>query len=140
MFENSKASEKVAIILTDGNDTASRMPPRRAADIAKSRSIVLHTIGIGDRAATGEERLDAPTLQAVAEATGGSYFFGGDQAQLEAVYRTLDAITPSNARTLSWQPKRELFMVPLGAGLLILLAFHFVGAIRRRPSRLPEAG
>jgi Ca-activated chloride channel homolog len=34
MFENSRAPEKVLVVLTDGNDTASRMPPDRAADIA----------------------------------------------------------------------------------------------------------
>jgi len=35
MFENSHAPEKVLVVLTDGNDTASRTPPDRAADIAK---------------------------------------------------------------------------------------------------------
>lgn len=136
MFEASEAPEKVLVVLTDGNDTASRMPPARAADIAARSGIRIHTVGIGDPQATGEERLDADTLRSVAEKTGGRYFFGGDQEQLADIYRTLDAITPANHTTLSWRPKRELFQCPLGAALLLLIAYHGAAAalsLRRSP-------
>ena len=48
MFDQSKAPQKVLVVLTDGNDTASKMPPSRAADIAKDRKVTVHTVGIGD--------------------------------------------------------------------------------------------
>jgi Ca-activated chloride channel family protein len=129
MFDGSKAPKKVLIVLTDGNDTASKMPPGRAADIAKERKVTVHTVGIGDVAASGEEKLDLATLRAVAAATGGQFFFGADQAQLAQIYATLDRITPENHKTLSWRPKRELFMWPLGAAVSLVIGYQFLMAL-----------
>ena len=48
LFEESPAKQKVVVLLTDGNDTGSRVPPTKAAEIAKSDGITIHTVGIGD--------------------------------------------------------------------------------------------
>lgn len=124
MFEKSEAPEKVMVALTDGNDTASRMPPERAADIAKTNGIRIHTVGIGDPEATGEDKLDTGALEKIAAATGGRYFFGGNQSELTEIYRTLDRITPANHETLTYRPKRELFHYPLGLGAAALVAYQ----------------
>jgi Ca-activated chloride channel family protein len=126
MFEASKAPDKVLVLLTDGNDTASKMPPKRAADIAQQHGIRIHTIGLGNPKASGENKLDVPTLQKVATTTGGRFFLGQDQRQLEQVYDTLDRLTPANEKTLSWRPKRELFHYPLGAAVVLLVFYHSV--------------
>ncbi len=126
MFEASKAPDKVLLLLTDGNDTASKMPPARAAEIAQQRGIHIHAVGLGNPNGTGEDKLDVATLQKVAATTGGRFFLGQDQRQLEEIYATLDKLTPSNAKTLSWRPKRELFFYPLGAAVVILLAYQLV--------------
>jgi Ca-activated chloride channel family protein len=123
MFEQSNAPEKVLVVLTDGNDTASRMPPDRAADIASQNGIKIHTVAIGDPNATGEDKVDVATLQKIAAVTGGRYFFGQDQSQLADIYATLDRITPANQKTLSWRPVLELFYYPLGAALALLFAY-----------------
>jgi Ca-activated chloride channel family protein len=124
MFEKSHAPERVLIVLTDGNDTASKMPPDRAAGIAKDNGIRIHTVGIGDPKATGEDKLDTAALQKIAETTGGRYFFGGNQSELEEIYRTLDQITPANQRTLTYRPKRELFYYPLGLGTVAIVVYQ----------------
>ncbi len=126
MFEPSQAPEKVLILLTDGNDTASKMPPAKAAEIARDQKIRVHTVGIGDPAATGEGKLDTGALEQIASTTGGRYFFGQDQERLAEIYATLDRITPANQKTLSWRPKRELFQWPLGVALALLLLFELV--------------
>jgi Ca-activated chloride channel homolog len=126
MSDESKAQQKVLIVLTDGNDTASKMPPSRAADIAKERGVVVHTVGIGDPAATGEDKVDLDALRSIAAATGGTFQFGGDQAQLQEIYATLDRITPQNQKTLSWRPRNELFMWPLGLAVSLVLLYHFL--------------
>jgi len=135
MFDDSKAQQKVLIALTDGNDTASKMPPSHAADIAKERGVVVHTVGIGDASASGEDKVDLDTLRSVAAATGGTFHFGADQRELEEIYATLDRITPQNQKTLSWRPRRELYMWPLGAALVIVLGYQlmmamYVGTVR----------
>ncbi len=127
MFDESKAPQKVLMCSsTDGNDTASKMPPARAADIAKERGVVVHTVGIGDPAATGEDKVDLDALRSIAAATGGTFHFGGDQAQLQEIYATLDRITPQNQKTLSWRPRNELFMWPLGLAVSLVLLYHFL--------------
>lgn len=126
LFEKSTVPEKVLVVLTDGNDTASKMPPDRAADIARQNGITIHTVGIGDPDASGEDKLDTAALEKIATTTGGRYFFGQDQKQLADIYDTLDRITPANQSTLSWQPKIELFHYPLGAALLLLIAYQAV--------------
>ncbi|MBB4331621.1 vWA domain-containing protein [Rhizobium leguminosarum] len=130
MFEKTTVPEKVLIVLTDGNDTASRMPPLKAAEIAKSKGVVVHTVGIGDPAATGEDKLDTATLQKIAARTGGRYYFGGDQAQLVAIYDALDQITPEDQKNLSWRPRVELFQWPLLAAVLVLSGYQVLaGAV-----------
>lgn len=123
MFEKSIAPEKVLILLTDGNDTASKMPPAKAADIAKQDGITIHTVGIGDEKATGENKLDAATLKLVSDETGGRFFLGSDQKGLDEIYATLDRITPANQKTLSWRPRIELYHYPLGASLILAMLF-----------------
>ncbi|HEX4987061.1 MAG TPA: VWA domain-containing protein [Burkholderiales bacterium] len=136
MFGASHAPEKVLILLTDGNDTASRMPPDKAAGIARQNGVKIHTVAIGNPQARGEDKVDIATLQKVAAATGGRYFFGQDQKQLEEIYATLDRITPANQKTLTWRPKRELFHIPLGIGLGALLLYQLLmmGRSLLRPS------
>ncbi|MFK4771713.1 vWA domain-containing protein [Rhizobium sp. ZW T2_16] len=137
MFENTSVPDKVLIVLTDGNDTASRMPPLKAADIAQSKGVVVHTVGIGDPAATGEEKLDTATLQKIAEKTGGRYFFGGDQRQLADIYQVLDRLTPQNQKNLSWRPRVELFQWPLLAAVILLGGFQAVSGVARLFRRRP---
>jgi Ca-activated chloride channel family protein len=130
MFEKTTVPEKVLIVLTDGNDTASKMPPAKAADIAKQSGVVIHTVGIGDPAATGEDKLDTTTLRKIAADTGGRYFFGEDQTQLAAIYGVLDRITPKDQKNLSWRPRTELFHWPLGASIALLASYYLIsGAI-----------
>lgn len=126
MFDQSTAPDKVLILLTDGNDTASKMPPDKAAGIAAERHIVIHTVGIGDPNAQGEQKLDTSALQQIATATHGRYFFGQDQASLQTIYELLDQLTPANQKTLSWRPRIELFHYPLGAALIIVLVYHAI--------------
>jgi hypothetical protein len=109
-----KEQEKVLILLTDGNDTGSAITPEHAARLAREHGIVVHAIGIGDPAATGEDKVDLHTLQMIARTTGGRFFRADDRAALQQVYATLDQITPHNVTTLSHQPRRDLFVWPLG--------------------------
>lgn len=134
MLDAAKERDKVLILLTDGNDTGSAVPPARAAALAKTHHITVHTIGIGDPAATGEDRVDFNVLQGIARATGGQFFQAEDLASLQAVYATLDRITPQEVSTLRHQPKRDYFWLPLGLALCLLMAWHGIAALAgRRP-------
>ncbi|WP_027581024.1 VWA domain-containing protein [Bradyrhizobium sp. Ai1a-2] len=120
-FEKSTAKQRLLILLTDGNDTASRVPPEHAADIARQNGVVIYTIGVGDPAASGENRVDLGVLQGVASSTGGEFFRAEDGAQLEGVYADIDRLAPAKLQTLSWRPKLPLFQWPLGAAVVLSL-------------------
>ncbi|MGX1105352.1 MULTISPECIES: VWA domain-containing protein [Bradyrhizobium] len=120
-FEASKAREKLLVLLTDGNDTASRVPPEHAADIAHQNGVVIDTIGVGDPAATGENRVDLGVLRSVAATTGGHFYRAEDGAQLQAIYADIDRLAPAKLDTLSWRPKQPLFQWPLGAAVVLSL-------------------
>jgi len=121
-FETSTATQKLVILLTDGNDTASKVPPEHAADIARQKGVVVYTIGFGDPNVTGENRVDLSTLREVASMTGGHFFRAEDGTQLAEIYADIDRLAPVKLETISWRPKLPLFQWPLGAAVILALA------------------
>lgn len=138
-FETSEIDQRLMILLSDGTDTASRMSPINAAEIAADRDVEIYTIGVGDPEATGEDRVDLATLEAIADRTGGAYFFAADEDALAAVYARIDALAPREVETLSFRPRRSLAWIPLGAAALIgtlsLGLLHLRGVRRRTAAR-----
>jgi Ca-activated chloride channel family protein len=143
LMDKTPALEKVLILLTDGNDTSSAIPPQRAAEIAKDHRIVVHTIGIGDPATTGEDKVDLDALERIAKTTGGRSFHAlGAQEDLAAVYTTLDKITPDKVKREVYRPQRDFFWVPLAVALGLLTAYHVLAlliAMARAPRRRAHA-
>jgi Ca-activated chloride channel family protein len=97
------------------------MTPINAAGIAKQNDIQIHTIGIGDEAARGEDRVDFKVLQAAAERTGGSFSNAEDEQALGRIYAAIDQATAADTRTLSWRPRTSLLVWPAGGALLLLI-------------------
>ena len=132
LFERSEVDERVLIVLTDGNDTGSLVPPERAAEIARDNGVVVHTIAIGDPAAAGEQALDEKTLGNIATITNGGYFHANDRQELEEIYSHLDEINPRQVETQSYRPLTDLYDWPLAAGMLITLLYILFLEIRLR--------
>ena len=131
-FEVSEVDDRLLILLTDGNDTASKMTPINAADIARLNEIEIHTIGIGDTEATGEDRVDFAALATIAERTGGSFHNAEDETALDAVYRRIDETAVADVRTQSWRPRESLVHWPGGIAVVLVLLTYFVLAISSR--------
>ena len=135
LFERSEVDERVLIVLTDGNDTGSLVPPERAAEIARDNDVVIYTIAIGDPTSVGEQALDEKTLEKIASITGGSYFHANDRGELEAIYTQLDEINPRQVETQSYRPLTDLYYWPLAAGMLLTLFYIMFLEIRLRLSK-----
>jgi len=125
-FEASEADQKVLILLTDGNDTGSRVPPKKAAEIAEQNGITIYTIGVGDPSSAGEIPLDEATLRDIANATGGRFFTANDREELQTVYTRLDELEPLDYETASYRPTYELYFWPLGAFVILGLLYHLL--------------
>ena len=126
LFEESKVDERVMILLTDGNDTGSKMPPLKAAEIAEQNGIIIHTIGIGDPNANGENKVDLGVIKKIANSTGGKSFRGEDTKGLQGIYKTLDELNPQNFESRSYRPKHPLFFYPIGLAISLLTVYHFI--------------
>ncbi|SCY44218.1 VWA domain-containing protein [Desulfoluna spongiiphila] len=134
-FERSDMKERVLIILTDGNDTGSLVPPDKAAGIAKDNGVTIHTVAVGDPRAAGEEKLDEATLKAVAATTGGTFFHADDRDGLSAVYKRLDEMSTRDLETISHRPRLDLFQWPLGVVLIVSFLYHAASALASRAAR-----
>ncbi|AFJ48864.1 VWA domain-containing protein [Shimwellia blattae] len=126
-------ASRLAILLTDGNDTASQLPPRLAAQLAASHHVQVHTIAFGDTKSSGDDKVDLPLLQEIARTTGGrSWTAENSGASLDAVWQEIDAITPVQVKSIGWSWRVPLFAWPLAAALLLLLAFTLARLFREK--------
>ncbi len=125
-FEDSPASQRVLVLLTDGNDTGSKVPVARAASLAGGEGITVHTIGFGNPGSADEGLFDQEALDDIAEVTGGVSFMAGDREALEAVYAQLDELEPQEFETISYRPTRPLYMFPLGLALVLFVVMHLI--------------
>jgi Ca-activated chloride channel family protein len=123
-FESSQAEDRVLVLLTDGNDSGSKVPPRKAAELAAQNDITIHTVAVGDPSSSGEGEMDLETLRAIADATGGRAFGADDREQLEGIYREIDALNPVEVETFSYRPTRPLYHWPLAVALVLILLYH----------------
>jgi len=128
LFRDSDSDNRVLIILTDGNDTGSMVPPVDAARVAASHAIRIYTIAMGDPATVGEEALDIATLQRVSELTGGRYFQALDQQALTRAYEAIGELEPELYETTSFRPRQSLHWVPVGVALSLYFCYHGFGA------------
>ena len=130
LFADSTVPAKTIIALTDGNDTASQVPPSEAARIAHDKGIVIHTVAVGDPAAAGEEKLDEAALKDVASITGGGFYRALDRDQLADIYTRLDKVEARKVDTVSFQPRVELYWLPLAALTLLSLLVQAIRLVR----------
>ena len=144
---------RVAILLTDGANTAGAVDPLKAAELAAQRNLVIYTIGIGADALTVRSLfgvrqinpsadLDEAALTAIAEKTGGKYFRARDTAEFQQIYAILDKLEPAQSDEQGFRPIKELFYWPLGAAVALAFgtALAAVAAARWRTLGLAAGG
>ena len=135
VFDRSPVKERVLIALTDGNDTASQIPPAKAAEIARDKGIVIHTVAVGDPRAAGEDALDTVTLKNVATTTGGMFAQATDREQLAEIYRQLDRLETRKAQTITHRPRRDVYWWFLAVAVVASMLQHFIQLVLHRRVR-----
>ncbi len=135
LFEESEAKNRVLIVLTDGNDTGSLVPPVDAAKVAQSFDIKIYTIAIGDPSSVDEEALDLETIERVGEVTDGGYFLAIDREQLEEAFREIGELEPSEYESTSFSPRTSVHHWPILVMIIMVMCVHLsviLLTIRRR--------
>ena len=134
-LQASSAESKVVVLLTDGRSNTGEIGPVTAAQMAQALGVKVYTIGVGSRGTarvpiddprvgrryvTIQVDVDEPTLQAVAETTGGLYFRATDTEGLAQIYQEIDALETTEIEVENFTSYGELFHFPLAAGLILL--------------------
>jgi Ca-activated chloride channel family protein len=96
---------KAIVILSDGDDTASKFSFKHVLDEAKINDMIIYSIGLG----TSFLDLDLRhVLRTLAEETGGRPFFPGKVDELEAVYKEISAELKSQYY-ISYEPQNTIW-------------------------------
>jgi Ca-activated chloride channel homolog len=127
LFEQSETQNRVLIVLTDGNDTGSRVPPVEAAKIASAKNVRIYAVAIGDPEATGQEHIDIGILQRIASLTGGGVFIAQNREDLEKAHREIMTLEPEDYETIVFSPRKPLHHYFLGA--IVILYNLFFGIL-----------
>ena len=143
-LKDSRARERVIILVTDGDNNAGEVSPERAAALARELGIRIYTIGIGTEGETtlqfvdpdsGRQvqgvyrgRLNEELLKAVALETGGRYFHSGTLDILTAVFREIDALEKTEQEVNVFVEHRPRH----GAFIVAALACVFLGLVVSR--------
>ena len=141
-----KAKSKIIILLTDGRNTAGKISPIKAAELAQSFGIKIYTIGVGTngkapflvdsifgkRYVYQEVDLDEDTLKLIASTTGGEYFRATDTARLKEIYEVIDNLEKTEVKIKEYTEYNEVFHWFLIPGLLLLLLEILLGQTRLR--------
>lgn len=126
-------ASKLAILLTDGNDTASQLSPALAAQLAATHHVQVHTIAFGDVQSSGDDKVDTALLQQIAQLTGGEALQAATSGNaLDKVWQQIDAMTPSQVKTTGVSWHLPLFHWPLLLAMVLLLVFTLVRVLRER--------
>jgi Ca-activated chloride channel homolog len=75
-------TQKVIIMMSDGNQTYGTITPQQGANAAAAANIIVYTIGFGTDA-------DPVTLKAIAATTGGTYYAAPTGTDLTNAFKTI---------------------------------------------------
>lgn len=116
LLKSSKASTRIIILLTDGQNNRGMGDPLSVARWVAEEKVKLYTIGIGPK-----EEIDAATLSRMAALTGGIFYPAQNRADLEGVYEAIDALERSVIKSRDYRLKEYYFQYPLTLALLLWL-------------------
>lgn len=133
-FDAKKESNRVLILLTDGQNTAGKITPEQALELAVAKNITIYSIGIGadvmiqssifgQRQVNPSSELDEDTLTDLAQQTGGKYFRARSSEDMSEIYQLLDQLEPIEQDQQQMRPLTTLFYYPLGLALFTVFMY-----------------
>jgi len=137
-LKDSRAKDKIIILLTDGQNNAGDIDPLTAAKLAQAYQIKIYCVGIGTKGQIDlpeDAKLDMNILNQISEITGGKAFLTTDAEALKIIYDEINQMEPTTFKVLRhtvYSERAGVFLLPAVLVMLInsLLALT---VIRRLP-------
>ena len=140
-LKSRQAKSKIIVLLTDGDETITTVPPTTAAEAAKTLGIKIYTIAAGTNGTapypTGRDffgnkiyrniqvTVDEGSLRKVAEIGGGQFFLATDTKSLNKIFEEIDRLEKTDVKVKHLVEWRDLFQWFIGAGAAIA-ALHLL--------------
>jgi Ca-activated chloride channel homolog len=136
-LKESSAKSRIAILMSDGENTAGYFKPDVAMELAKEKKVKVYTIGVGSQgeamSPVGRRSdgtyimglvpvsIDEPLLQSIATKTGGKYYRATNMAELARIYNEIDRLEKSKIDVSTLRRRSENFHPWLWAALALLV-------------------
>jgi len=123
LLKMGKSKTKIAILLTDGHSTpeVDRVPLEIALEMVKKEGIKVYPIGIGM-----PHEYNREVLLKIANESGGVAFGASSAAQLQEVYKKIDALETSQIKGESFTLTHYYYQFPLFIALLSLMLYVYL--------------
>lgn len=134
---------RILILMTDGEDNSSSIPPLEAAKLAKQYGIRIYTISIGKQGPVPfpakfggygmvEVPIDEGLLKEIAAMTDGQYFRATDQKVLESIYDKINQLEKTESNQMVFLIREPFYYYPLGLAMMFLLLLSLYQLLYRR--------
>ncbi len=137
-LRESRTPSKVIVLLTDGANNRGEIDPLTGADLARALGVRVYTILVGRRGLVPVPQddpelgrrivmmqvdVDEPTLQQIAQRTGGRFYRATDAAALTGIYADIDRLERVPVRSITYRDYRDVGPLLLGAAAVVLAGF-----------------
>jgi len=140
-LKDKQSKSKIIVLLTDGDENITTIPPATAAEAARTLGIKIYTIAAGTNGTapypagrdffgnkvyrTIQVSVDEGQLRKVAEIGGGKFFVAMDTNSLNKIFSEIDKLEKTEMKLKRNTDWRDLFQWFIGAGVA-LAALHAV--------------
>lgn len=143
-----KSKSRIVILMTDGQDNSSKVPPLTAAEAAQALGVKVYTIGVGTRGTAPFPQvdpfgrkyyvrmpvdIDEDVLKQISDKTGGKYYRADSAETLRNIYGEIDKLEKTEVEAKKFQFYEELygyFVVP--AAILFALELILGNTVWRK--------
>lgn len=134
-LKNLPSKASVIVLITDGANNTGQPSPFAAAEAARALGIRIHAIGLSSADTSRADRnliwrwgrtparltgSDEAVLQRISSRTGGQYYRATDPEALRHIMSEIDPLERRDVRVTETRDYRELYIVALAPGLLLL--------------------
>ncbi len=142
-LRESRTPSKVIVLLTDGANNRGQIDPLTGADLARALGVRVYTVLVGRRGLVPVPQddpqlgrrivmmqvdVDEPTLQQIAQRTGGRFYRATDAAALGSIYAEIDRLERVPVRSITYRDYRDVAPLLLGAAAILLAGYGLLSA------------
>jgi Ca-activated chloride channel homolog len=107
-LRDSESKSKVAILISDGDNTAGNLDPVTSAQLAKAFGVRVYTIAVGtDKNAT--DKVDEGTLREIAKISDGKFFRATDARSLENIFKEINLFEKTEIKNNQYRNVQDFY-------------------------------